>query len=447
MTETTISTVIPVEEQITQELVKANVTEALIAGLKEKYLPLKINGIEDKETYLQVKEARKECKSLRVMAEKICKKGREEAVAIQKAWVAKEKEVAGQIGEVEDHLEKQEKEYEAEIEREKAERKRKQEEQFILRQQSLSGMGALYSDGNFSLGEVSFELSLIKECENDIWEESILPKFRTEYEKIEAERLEQERIKQEKEAELKRQQEELERKQRELEAKEAALKEAQEEQERKQREEFEKKAAEVKVALEAKTKSRCNQLSAIGLLPGFEDNHLYYKGYDCWVSHLDITGYDDEKWDKTIVELTQHVSKKKEELEQKRIEEIEAQKEVERKRVLGQTRFQMLKAVNVTTDEQNVLADMSEDDFTDYLTHATSDYENAQKEKWEKEQEEKRRAEELKKQLEMEQAKDKEKWEDILTQLSRLEIHEMRSGQYRKKAAILREKLDEIKAL
>src|SRR5690606_17652414 len=158
----------------------------------------------------------------------ICKKGREKAVEIQKAWVAKEKDIAGRIGEVEDYLEKQEKDFEAQVAAEKERRKKQQEEQLIMRQQILSAMNVLYSDGYFILGEVSFESSLIKECDPDIWENDIKPKYEEEYKKIEAERLEQERLQREKEAELKRQQEELERKQRELEAAAAELKRQQE---------------------------------------------------------------------------------------------------------------------------------------------------------------------------------------------------------------------------
>jgi formamidopyrimidine-DNA glycosylase len=142
------------EEQISQELVKQNVTQAVISGLKEKYAHLKISGIEDKGTYLLVKEGRKECKAFRVLAKKICEKGREDAVAIQKAWVKKQKEVTDEIAAIEDPWKNRKREYEAAVAKEKEERKRRQEEQLIMRQQVLTGMGALYSDGSFHLGEV-----------------------------------------------------------------------------------------------------------------------------------------------------------------------------------------------------------------------------------------------------------------------------------------------------
>lgn len=449
--------VVPIEEQISQELVKQNVTEAVIAKLKDCYGHLKINGIEDKETYLLVKEGRKECKAIRVMAKKICEKGREEAVAIQKAWVAKQKEVTDQIAAIEDPLDEQEKAYEAAVAKEKEDRKRRQEEQLIMRQQVLTNMGALYSEGSFHLGEVSFELSVVKESEPDIWEESILPKFKEEYEKVEAERIEQERIKQEREAEMKRQQEELERKKKELEDREAAIKLAQEDQERKQREHdaevkrkedelLAKKQAELKAATEAEENRRMDQLYALGLIYDFNDNH--FKGFDSFVPIIDLRCHNAEKWNILIDGLTKHVAIKKEEEEQKRLAEIEAQKEAERIKSLREFRVSALSQYEaVYNDKMGDLGLISDDDWFLLINKYKDEYDKRQKEKWEKEQEEKRKQEELLEQQRMEQAKDKEKWDTIMIQLNSIVVYEMRSSQYRKKAMILREKLEEIKAL
>jgi tetrahydromethanopterin S-methyltransferase subunit B len=104
------------ENIITTELAKQNVTEAVIAKLKTDYLPLKINGIEDKAGYKKVHDARIVCRDHRTLTEKICKKGREDAVKIQKDWIAKEKEVVAQISEIEQYLKKQEDSIDAEKE-------------------------------------------------------------------------------------------------------------------------------------------------------------------------------------------------------------------------------------------------------------------------------------------------------------------------------------------
>lgn len=104
------------ENPITTELVKNNVTDTVLKNIKIKYLPLKINGIDDKEGYDTVHKARIVCRDLRVLTEKLCKKGREDATKIQKAWIQKEKEVVAEISEVEQHLKKQEDAVDAEKE-------------------------------------------------------------------------------------------------------------------------------------------------------------------------------------------------------------------------------------------------------------------------------------------------------------------------------------------
>ena len=82
----------------------------------------------------------------------------------------------------------------------------------------------------------------------------------------------------------------------------------------------------------------------------------------------------------------------------------------------------------------------TEDQWVSLISMAKDDHENRVRK-----QEEERKAEELAK------AGDKEKWGQIEMQIKALEIvverYPMRSSQYRKKAAILREKLEEIKAL
>lgn len=488
--------VLPIEEQISQELVKANVTEAIIADLKERLLPLKIAGIEDKETYLIVQAGRKECKALRVAAKKICTNGREQAVAISKAWIAKEKEVTGRISEVEDYLEKQEVEYEAEVAKEKEARKRKQEEQFIMRQQELSAMGVLYADGSFSIGEVSFEFSLVKESEEDIWKETILPKFKAEYEKVEADRIAQEKIKSDKELWMQRENERLERARQLLEEKEAELKK-----------EAERQADEARKARETRDLARSDQLLSLGLKFDFVD---HFKGYDCFVPMLDLRFHNDEKWDILIKEVSAQVARKKEEeveekrkeqerkdlqnkryaalfpfreygepvemdslwslsedayndmlgektalfhkaeedkakkiaddaakKERERIEEEQRQAEAKKKKELRVSRTAMLSQNQLLyNNECGYVEDMPEDQWVEVFNALKASHEDIKRK-----QEEDRKTEEAAK------ASEKVKWASIMTQLSVIEIPRFVSGQYAKKAAILREKLEEIKAL
>lgn len=499
MSEELIPEPLSLDEQIDNKLVKANVTEAVIADLRERYLPLKIAGIDDKETYLLVKEGRKNCKAIRVIATKICKDGREDAVAIQKKWVAKEKEVTSRIAEVEDYLEEQEKAYEAEVAAEKEARKRREEEQLILRQQILTSMGALYADGCFVLGEVSFELSAVKESDIDVWNDVINAAFLAEYQKLQSEELEKARLQQEREAEFKRQQEELERKQKDLADKEAKLKE-----------EADRQAAAAQKAIEQKENARCEQMYGFGLQFDMSDNH--FKGYGCFVPMVDIKCLSDENWEHVINGVNAQVSKKKaeyaeekrkeqerQELQNKRHAELypykeyigdnsikmdglwllpeeqymglldgcrsaqqkaeeekakkiaeeaakaererieEEQRQVEAKKIkeLREFRISALSQYNVVYNgERGELGALSEDQWWSYINDVKATFEEIKRK-----QEEERKAEELA------QAGDKEKWNDIMIKLNAIDVHAMRSSQYRKKAAILREKLEEIKAL
>lgn len=91
--ENTVENVSPIETALAKE----NITNQIIQKLKDDYLGLTINGLEDKEGFNKVELARKHCKSLRNAAIRICKLGREDAIKIQKDWIAKEKEVVDSI--------------------------------------------------------------------------------------------------------------------------------------------------------------------------------------------------------------------------------------------------------------------------------------------------------------------------------------------------------------
>lgn len=105
--ERNMETEIRLESEIDFALQKENITNKVIERLRTDYLGLKINGLNDKEGFKIVEDARKECRDIRVLAEKTCKSGRENAIKIQKEWIAKEKEITSAISEVENYLAEQ----------------------------------------------------------------------------------------------------------------------------------------------------------------------------------------------------------------------------------------------------------------------------------------------------------------------------------------------------
>jgi hypothetical protein len=372
---------LPLEKVIYNTLVKHNVTDAVINQLKEKYGELRLRDINDKESYLELKQARKETRQIGILTEKLCKQGREDAIRQQKLWLAKEKEILDKISKVQEPLDREIKKFDDEVERKEKEQQRLKEEAYMQRQSTLLKMGAVYAEGCFVLDDVSFEMPLIKESDNDIWEVTILSKYKAAYAKKEAALVEQERIKKEQEEKLKKERAEFEEMQRVLNEERESFRKQQEElkkqKDESERLEREKGREEVRKAEAERQKIQQSRLQVIAPF------HQHYK-------FVDIEG----------------------------------------------------------------LWAMEESGFLKFVDSLKAKYEEAQKvaehernERAQREAEQKRLADEQRKQEELLKAGDKVKYDDIIRQISAITVHEMRSPYYRTKAAIIREKLEEISNL
>jgi hypothetical protein len=204
----------PLVNEINTTLVKQNVTEQVIGMLKSKYSGMKLKSLDDKEGYLAIKEARKEVRSVGILTEKICEKGREDAIRIQRLWLGKQKEVLAKISEVQDPLDAEIKKYEDEENRKETERKQKIEDAYIGRQQELNKMGTKYEGGKFILeggehGVVDFTVAEIKEAEETTWIKIILPAYQDVFNKMEAARIAEENKKKQEDEDRRKAQEKL----------------------------------------------------------------------------------------------------------------------------------------------------------------------------------------------------------------------------------------------
>jgi len=376
---------ISLEKKIETDLVKSNVTKAVIASLKEKYGSLKLKSLDDKESYLELKEAAKECSKLRNLAKKICTSGREDAVKVQKLWVAKEKEVVGEILAIETPLDEEISKFDAEVERIKVEEKNRQEEAYMHRTQSLTKMGAVYSNNEFTLGEFSIESNLVKDCSQEVWESDMLPKFQEQYQIIEAERIAEEQRKAAEAAELKRKQDELVEQQRKFQEEQAEFKRKQDEAARIERERIEEENRE-KLRLQ-------NELQNTRL-----QKLMPFNPYAHNVNTTSLWALSEEEFVATL-NSTKETHELAEANKQKQISEAAAAKERER------------------LAEESRLAEIK------------------------RQQEEQRKAEELA------AAGDKANWENFIEQVSKLTYPTLKSGRYLKIGAIAKEKLEEILSL
>ena len=109
---------------------KENVIESELKSIELNYRGLKIAGIDDTTGIKIVSDARKYCKKLRTTAERICKAGRQDAIAEQNRWLQAEKYVVDRIKAVETELTAEETRIEKlrETERLEAARKAKAED-------------------------------------------------------------------------------------------------------------------------------------------------------------------------------------------------------------------------------------------------------------------------------------------------------------------------------
>lgn len=373
------------EKTIETKLVQSNVTDQVLAALKQKYGKMKLKTLDDKESYLEIKAAARECAKVRTLTVKICKEGREDAVKVQKLWIAKEKEVVGRIAEVEDALGGEIDRFDKEVERLENEEKERQEAAYINRQAQLTKMGAVYADGSFNLGTVSFEASLIKGSPDDTWEETVLAKFEAEYAKIAAIELQKEQERVAAENEMKRQQDELQRQQ-------AELKKQQEEMQR-QKDEAARIESEKRHQEQLAEQKRVSELQSkrFALLMPFNPSGAGVDMANLWA--LEENAFD------TLLQ-----NKKKEfeaaQLEQQRITEEKNKATIE-----------LAKQEAIKKEQQRVAE------------------------------------EEAKKQAELETATDKTKWSEFQKEVGNISFFDMKSSQYKSKMSAARVKINEILAL
>jgi hypothetical protein len=193
MTETAIT----IEESIKLEIARFDPFEARLLELKEQYSGLTINGIEDKEGYENVRLAIAELRGIRTGTTK-------DKAIIKKPFLqacetieTKSKWIIAEVSKIEDPLQKLKDDIDAEKEKIKQAKQTAQQATFIKRSIHLSNMGAIFDGTNFILDDVSYEGVLVKEADEDVYLEFILPKFQKVFDQREIIRLAEEKVKQE----------------------------------------------------------------------------------------------------------------------------------------------------------------------------------------------------------------------------------------------------------
>lgn len=113
---------ISVDKSIDKAVAEFKKSDMVIATMAATYMPLKIDGADDRKGYIAVREARLEVKGLRVNVEHKRKELKEDALKYGKAVDDEAKRLKALIEPIESHLQKQEDDYEKAKEKIKADK-------------------------------------------------------------------------------------------------------------------------------------------------------------------------------------------------------------------------------------------------------------------------------------------------------------------------------------
>ena len=492
---------LPLEKVIDNTLAKSNVTKKVLNAMKEKYLvkgeeeklilkeQFVLKNLTDKETYLILKEERKGIRKVGIITEDLCKKGRADAIAIQKLWLGKEKEILDEVAIVQDQMDEQIKKYEDEEKRLFQVEEERKDQQLITRQADLIKMGAVNANGCMNINDLSIENNNIREADDDVYNETILPLFKMHYEKNEQDRVTREEEQRQQQQQLQQQQEELQQQQQQMQQQQQELQQQQQQLQQQQEEIRQQKIKNRKLQLEAigmissvmtgdysfesikvladeihnldegqweikvqeirplveskkieaqqreerKTK-RAAQLSALGMT--FTGTHYIFD--DISTPATDLTGMDNNTWDELIATTTPMIADRKEKAA---------------KAELGRNRLGLLKMiglVNFEFETPDILSQLTEDQFTTLSENYKNKFTELQQEQWQQEQEEQQRQQQQQQQEEQAKASDKQKWATFITALdgfAQANLPDFKSKGYKDKLAIVKEKFEEISTL
>lgn len=233
-----------------QDLIKYSVTDAAIAEMGEKYLSLKVHGLDDGEGYALCKEARKAVRDTRLNVEERRKELKAESLEFGRAVDSEAKRITAMLEPIELHLVSQMALIDNEKKRREDEAKRQAKERLDSRVSQLQAVNATFSiDELVKLDDEAFDQLLTAAETRFNYEQRRIAEERQRLEALERERAAQEeraRKDREKIAELEREQQRM---RQEAEAKQRAEERATFEAAQAAKAEADKKAAEAAEAL------------------------------------------------------------------------------------------------------------------------------------------------------------------------------------------------------
>lgn len=296
--------------------------EPKIEQMKAEFLPLTINGLEDKKGYQQVADALRFVVSRRTNIEAKRKELKADSLKFGRAVDAKAAEITRLLEPIEDHLRKQKETVDNEKKRIEQEKEAAKQRRIEERMARLSRLGCYQYMGtivrvNKLNADAQEDVTPVVNVE--ILSDEDFNKVVQEVEqKVAEEKAEQDRKDAERQAELKLQQEQAE-----------ALRKEQEALEQQKRE-IEEHKRELRFA---KLEYRKNSFLALGLKQKFHNGAFYYEGFTDSVTVMELVDFEnitDQDWEPKLKHTKEYVEGlKKADLEAKEKYEQEQQARIE----------------------------------------------------------------------------------------------------------------------
>jgi septal ring factor EnvC (AmiA/AmiB activator) len=238
--------------QIESSLVVLDEKETSLIELRNEYSGLKINGLDDKEGYLKVREGRLKCKNTRVQIEKDASALRDPFVKFQKAVIKRENELIAIIEPIERALKQEEDSFNELRERIRQEEERKENDRIQSRINALL---------QFNYGLSVIDAKVMTDEEYTALLARVEEEYNQEQQRLAELKAEEERKRKEEEERLRLEREEFDRQRAEFAKREAELKAIREKELAEQRQrEAEMKAEQQKK--EAELRSEREKLEA-----------------------------------------------------------------------------------------------------------------------------------------------------------------------------------------
>ena len=166
------NTSLSTDDIIQNEIRKYSVADAVIAEYKDKFKGLKIKGIDDKQGYKAVKEARSIMMKYRTGVENKRKELKADSLKIGAGIDGEAKRLTSLILEVEEPLKDKLEKIDAEIQAEKDKAEKEAEEKLNVRVKELEEVGLKFDGSFYSIGEnISVDIVTIKDFSDEVFAE------------------------------------------------------------------------------------------------------------------------------------------------------------------------------------------------------------------------------------------------------------------------------------